>query len=149
MPSSSLKRRLAAIILFNEGKDLLLQYRDAAAPTSPNQWSLPGGGIEPGETPRAAIRRELLEESGLQINEELLTLFWYGLLPSYSQPKVYNEWNVFAAEMSAHQEDIIVGEGLAMMFVPLRQAFSLNLSSSADYFLSLWLHSAAESGNRL
>ncbi|MEV7404932.1 NUDIX domain-containing protein [Streptomyces sp. NPDC091267] len=46
--------------LWHHGKVLLVfdRYR--------NSWELPGGTIEPGETPREAALRELLEESGQQ-----------------------------------------------------------------------------------
>lgn len=40
---------------------LLIQRRDIAV------WVLPGGGIDPGETPEEAVCREIAEESGLQV----------------------------------------------------------------------------------
>ena len=35
------------------------------APPIANQWNFPGGGLQAGEAPEAAARRELLEEIGL------------------------------------------------------------------------------------
>jgi tetratricopeptide (TPR) repeat protein len=130
------ERRIALVMLIDDAERLLLQLRDAQAPTAPGKWGLPGGGIEPGETPEEAACRELLEEAGLRV-EGALMLRWHGMLQSASQPGAYNEYFVFAASTSARQEDVILGEGDAMVFTPLNEARKLDLSASAQYMLSL------------
>ena len=47
------------------GPKVLLVKRGPTAPWAPNLWGLPGGHIEPGETPAAAVVRELSEEVGI------------------------------------------------------------------------------------
>ena len=54
------------------GRDgLLLTYQDAAAPGLRNlpepEYQLPGGGIDPGESPIRALVREVYEETGWRI----------------------------------------------------------------------------------
>lgn len=51
---------VAAVIL-NEHNELLLQEKAS------EKWSLPAGMIEPGETPRTALIREVREETGLVV----------------------------------------------------------------------------------
>jgi 8-oxo-dGTP pyrophosphatase MutT (NUDIX family) len=50
----------ASAACFRDGKVLI------AKRIKPPLWSLPGGRIEPGETPEAAAIRELLEETGVE-----------------------------------------------------------------------------------
>jgi len=45
----------------------LLLTRISARGHDPGAWTLPGGGVDHGEPPRTAVRRELLEETGLSI----------------------------------------------------------------------------------
>jgi 8-oxo-dGTP diphosphatase len=55
--------RAAASAVIFRGEDVLLIERGKGALRG--FWSVPGGHIEPGETARAAARREVLEETGI------------------------------------------------------------------------------------
>ncbi len=57
--------RLAArvVLLSATGRILLLRHRGPTAPF----WATPGGGLEPGESFEQAARRELREETGLEL----------------------------------------------------------------------------------
>jgi 8-oxo-dGTP diphosphatase len=55
----------AAIVTNSEGSVLLLDHR--IRPSS--GWGLPGGFVEHGEQPEQAIRRELLEEAGMKLED--------------------------------------------------------------------------------
>ena len=41
---------LAAVVLFDGRGNVLLQHRDASAPTARNKWCLPGGSIQAWES---------------------------------------------------------------------------------------------------
>ncbi len=55
----------ASAVLLDAGGRVLL-IRRAKAPFA-GLWSLPGGHIEPGEAPEATARREVREETGLEV----------------------------------------------------------------------------------
>ena len=54
-----------ALIFNNEGQVLLLKHRFRAG----SGWGIPGGFLEAGEQPEEAMRRELREEIGLEVEE--------------------------------------------------------------------------------
>ncbi len=54
------QRRRAAAVIVRDGRVLMVREREAH-----EVWTLPGGGIEPGETPSQAVVREVAEETGL------------------------------------------------------------------------------------
>jgi 8-oxo-dGTP diphosphatase len=55
---------VGALVHDDEGR--LLVVRRAHAPGA-GQWSVPGGRVEPDETDLDAVRREVLEETGLHV----------------------------------------------------------------------------------
>ena len=64
------KPRLAvrAMLIDPESRLLLLKGRDSTLPDSQHWWFTVGGGIKAKETPEDALRREVLEETGLLVS---------------------------------------------------------------------------------
>ncbi|HEX6419841.1 MAG TPA: NUDIX hydrolase [Acidimicrobiales bacterium] len=60
---------LSAVVYAERDDEILLLKRAGGALSG--QWFLPGGAVERGELPEAAARRELVEETGLEIEGEL------------------------------------------------------------------------------
>ena len=57
--------RVTAAILVNDGMLLIAKRRASAR--LPNLWDLPGGKVEPNETPRECLMRELREAFGIEV----------------------------------------------------------------------------------
>jgi len=63
-------RKIAAIILENDKRELLLYLRDNKPDIPfPDCWDLIGGHVEEGETPEEALIREIKEELDYEIRE--------------------------------------------------------------------------------
>jgi 8-oxo-dGTP pyrophosphatase MutT (NUDIX family) len=78
-------QRVAAYAVVTSPRGFLMtQFSDRTG--APGQWGLPGGGLEPGESPEVAVVREVWEESGQVIEVSDLALIstrhWVGPAPS-------------------------------------------------------------------
>lgn len=65
-----LRRKVRAVVLNEDGEVLVVRphgYRDG-------EWTLAGGGVEDGESPVEAMRRELAEELGVGLEAEITEL---------------------------------------------------------------------------
>jgi 8-oxo-dGTP diphosphatase len=60
---------LSAVVYAERGDEILLLKRQGGALSG--QWFLPGGAVERGELPEDGARRELVEETGLDVDGEL------------------------------------------------------------------------------
>ncbi len=58
--------RRGVIGILSRGEEYLM-IRRASGVAKPGCWCFPGGHVEPGETPRQAVGRELFEELGIHV----------------------------------------------------------------------------------
>jgi 8-oxo-dGTP diphosphatase len=64
-----LKKNACAVIVDGDNKILLLKRSSDPKIWQPSKWALVGGGIEKDETPEQAVKREIKEETGLDISK--------------------------------------------------------------------------------
>ncbi|MGE0769487.1 MAG: 8-oxo-dGTP diphosphatase MutT [Hyphomicrobiaceae bacterium] len=67
---------VVACALVDADGRVLLARRPEGRPLA-GLWEFPGGKVEPGETPEAALIRELREELGIEINPKCLAPFTF------------------------------------------------------------------------
>jgi 8-oxo-dGTP diphosphatase len=75
--------RVAAAIIENE-QGLLLIARRKPEKSQGGLWEFPGGKLEEEESPEACLRRELMEEMGIEIDVQAyfgINEHWYGDFP--------------------------------------------------------------------
>jgi len=110
-----LKRRLnetkgegvSAILINRDGQVLLQQRDDNPAIRYPAHWSLFGGTIENGESPVAAVAREVKEEIDFEMQN-------FGLFREFVQNN--KREFAFAGEISAGLDQLTLSEGQGMNF---------------------------------
>lgn len=74
-----------AIVLNEENQVLLVKH------TYVSDWHLPGGGLKSGESTKKELKRELMEEVGLQIEEEpqLFGIYYHTFMGVNDYPVIY------------------------------------------------------------
>jgi len=97
------------------------------------KWNGLGGKLEPGETPEECARREIKEESGLQVKK----LQWKGFL-TFPQFSNQEDWYAFVFVAEADQDEVIDSAEGQLRWIPNHELLELNLWEGDRVFLP-WL----------
>lgn len=64
---SKIQEGAMSAVILNKNNEILFLLRSEKDDFLPGQWDIPGGGLEYGETPEEGLKREIMEECGLEL----------------------------------------------------------------------------------
>ncbi|MBD8032344.1 MULTISPECIES: NUDIX hydrolase [Solibacillus] len=116
----------SAVIILNDNNELLLQLREDT-----NDWGLPGGGMELGDSFEETAQKELHEETGLNAEELKLIGIASGKETYYKYPngdEIYNATAIYEAiKITGNLKE--KDETKALQYFPLDNLPQLNYIS--------------------
>jgi len=134
---------VGAILVAPDGRFLLQHRDDRPEVWFAGFWGLFGGALDPGETPEAALRRELREE--LEIAPADLAYFTQVAFDLRKWGRGIRLRRVFVAHLSARElAGAVLHEGQAMRLFSADEALREPRMTPYDsHVLRLYIHSAA------
>jgi 8-oxo-dGTP diphosphatase len=98
------KIEVSAGILVNGNQILCLQRGPAKYDYISFKYEFPGGKLEPGESPKAALQRELMEEMKLSIDESDLSFF---MTVNHQYPDFFLTMHSFICNLETREFELI------------------------------------------
>lgn len=137
-----LRRIIAVALVRNNENRYLICKKPAGRGVFPNQWGLPGGGIELGEKIEEALSREVREEVGLEISqitpwtfgEDVQDKFYDGV-----SKRVYMIYLYFDC-LAGNEEVVLNDEFVDHAWVRLDQLSEFDLNAAARTILDMKLN---------
>lgn len=112
-----------ALIQNDQGQYLFLQRSTAMVNESEVHWDIPGGRIEPEEPLQDALKREILEETGLRIDDEPALLSAQDIFVPPADLHVVR----LTYRMRGSGDAVISHEHQATQWIGAQEALKLNL----------------------
>ena len=140
------RQRVAAYALLTRDGEVLLTQMSSRTRIE-GRWTLPGGGIDHGEDPRDALRREVYEETGLRVEPrrvmDVHATHFVGARADGTVEDYHGIHLIFEADIDPGSREVephVVeqdGSTARAAWIPVERAFELDLLSAARHALGL------------
>jgi 8-oxo-dGTP diphosphatase len=121
--------------IIDAGDGLLATFQEEPRP----ELQLPGGGIDPGESPQVALVREVMEETGYAIHglRRIGMFHRFTYMPEYDL-HAQKQCHIYTARLGPRRSEP-TEEGHSAVFLPWAEACEMLAVSGDRHFVSRWL----------